>query len=164
MQTELDKLAGEYRVLGIDRQLEYDKFYLYSIITHSTAIEGSTITELESQIMFDNGIALKGISLVEQNMNLDLQAAYEHMRDSERTHADSTIYQLKELSALPMRNTGSEYHIASGDFSSANCNICMLNVTAGVGVWSYMLFNKEPHKLKDFSDALNISALLISMP
>lgn len=27
--------------------------------------------------MFDNGIALKGKSLIEQNMNLDLKAAYE---------------------------------------------------------------------------------------
>ena len=27
--------------------------------------------------MFDNGIALKGKSLVEQNMNLDLKVAYE---------------------------------------------------------------------------------------
>ena len=53
MKSELEKLVGRYRELGIDRQLDYDKFYLYSIITHSTAIEGSTITELENQIMFD---------------------------------------------------------------------------------------------------------------
>ena len=72
MKTELEELVGRYRELGIDQQLDYDKFYLYSIITHSTAIEGSTITELENQIMFDNGISLKGKSLVEQNMNLDL--------------------------------------------------------------------------------------------
>lgn len=65
--------------MGIDRQIDYDKFYLYSIITHSTAIEGSTITELENQIMFDNGIAFKGKTLVEQNMNLDLKAAYERV-------------------------------------------------------------------------------------
>ena len=77
MKSRLEELVGRYRELGIDRQLDYDKFYLYSIITHSTAIEGSTITELENQIMFDNGIALKGKSLVEQNMNLDLKAAYE---------------------------------------------------------------------------------------
>ena len=60
MKSELEKLVGRYRELGIDRQLDHDKFYLYSIITHSTAIEGSTITELENQIMFDNCIALKG--------------------------------------------------------------------------------------------------------
>lgn len=62
MRSNLEELVGRYRTLGIDRQLDYDKFYLYSIITHSTAIEGSTITELENQIIFDNGIALKGIA------------------------------------------------------------------------------------------------------
>lgn len=59
MKSELEKLVGRYRELGIDRQLDYEKFYLYSIITHSTAIEGSTITELENQIMFDNGKLLR---------------------------------------------------------------------------------------------------------
>ena len=27
-----------YRSLGIDQQIDYKKFYLYSIITHSTAL------------------------------------------------------------------------------------------------------------------------------
>ena len=27
-----------YRALGIDQQIDYKKFYLYSIITHSTAL------------------------------------------------------------------------------------------------------------------------------
>ena len=77
MNTELENLVSTYRKLGIDRQIDYDKFYLYSIITHSTAIEGSTITEVENQIMFDHGISLKGKSIEEQNMNLDLKVAYE---------------------------------------------------------------------------------------
>lgn len=157
MKTELEELVGRYRELGIDRQLDYDKFYLYSIITHSTAIEGSTITELENQIMFDNGIALKGKSLVEQNMNLDLKAAYERVLDYAYNHADITIDRLKELSALTMRNTGSEYHTAIGDFSSANGDLRLLNVTAGVGGRSYMAYNKVPQKLKEFCELLNAS-------
>ncbi len=155
MKTKLEKLVDRYRKLGIDRQLDYDKFYLYSIITHSTAIEGSTITELENQIMFDNGIALKGKSLVEQNMNLNLKAAYERALVFARDHADITVDRLKELSALTMKNTGSEYHTALGDFSSANGDIRLLNVTAGVGGRSYMAFNKVPTKLKEFCDTLN---------
>lgn len=155
MKSELEKLVGRYRELGIDRQLDYDKFYLYSIITHSTAIEGSTITELENQIMFDNGIALKGKSLVEQNMNLDLKAAYERALIFAREHADVTVDRLKELSALTMKNTGSEYHSALGDFSSTNGDIRLVNVTAGVGGRSYMAFNKVPQKLKEFCDTLN---------
>lgn len=155
MKSRLEELVGRYRELGIDRQLDYDKFYLYSIITHSTAIEGSTITELENQIMFDNGIALKGKSLVEQNMNLDLKAAYERTLIFAREHADVTVDRLKELSALTMKNTGSEYHTALGDFSSANGDIRLVNVTAGIGDRSYMAFNKVPQNLKEFCDALN---------
>ena len=157
MKTELEKLVGRYRELGIDQQLDYDKFYLYSIITHSTAIEGSTITELENQIMFDNGIAIKGKSIVEQNMNLDLKAAYERMLVYARSHTDITVDRLKELSALTMKNTGAEYHTALGDFSSANGDLRLLNVTAGVGGKSYMAFNKVPQKLKEYCDALNVA-------
>ncbi len=104
MENKLEELVGRYRALGIDRQLDDDKFYLYSIITQSTAIESSTITELENQIMFDNGIALKGKTLVELNMNLDLKAAYERVLEFARTHVDVTVERLKELSALTMKN------------------------------------------------------------
>lgn len=162
MKTMLEELVNRYRELGIEQQLDYDKFYLYSIITHSTAIEGSTITELENQIMFDNGIALKGKSLAEQNMNLDLKAAYERALIYARNHDDITIDRLKELSALTMKNTGSEYHTALGDFSSSNGDIRLLNVTAGIGGRSYMSFNKVPLKLKEFCDTLNKSRLKAS--
>ena len=46
MANRLERLVARYRALEIDRQIDYDKFYLYSLITHSTAIEGSTITEM----------------------------------------------------------------------------------------------------------------------
>ncbi len=155
MKSKLEDLVGRYRQLGIDRQLDYGKFYLYSIITHSTAIEGSTITELENQIMFDNGIALKGKSLLEQNMNLDLKAAYERALNFAGEHVDVTIARLKELSALTMKNTGSVYHTMLGDFSSSDGDLRLLNVTAGVGGRSYMNFNKVPVRLDEFCNELN---------
>ena len=37
----LMKLLQQYKTLGISDQIDFDKFYLYSIITHSTAIEGT---------------------------------------------------------------------------------------------------------------------------
>lgn len=42
------KLLEQHKELGISKQIDYEKFYLYSIITHSTAIEGSTVTEVEA--------------------------------------------------------------------------------------------------------------------
>lgn len=58
--------------------MDYQKFYLYSIVTNSTAIEGSTVTEIENQLLFDEDIAAKGRSLTEQMMNVDLKDAYLH--------------------------------------------------------------------------------------
>ena len=37
MSHNLEQLINRYRELGIDQQIDYDKFYLYSLITHSTA-------------------------------------------------------------------------------------------------------------------------------
>jgi Fic family protein len=156
MGNKLIDLIKEYKRLGIDQQLDYDKFYLYSIITHSTAIEGSTITELENQIMFDEGLSLKGKTLIEQHMNLDLKAAYERCMQFARQHQDVTVEKLKELSALTLKNTGTTYHTMLGDFSSANGDLRLVNVSAGIGGKSYMSFQKVPSRLQEFCESLNV--------
>ena len=155
MANKLEQLVTKYRELGIDNQIDYEKFYLYSLITHSTAIEGSTITELENQIMFDHGVSLKGKSIEEQSMNLDLKAAYEMAIELAKQHKPITIDMLISLSALVMKNTGKEYNTALGNFSSARGELRLLNVTAGVGGRSYMNYSKVPAKLAEFCDHLN---------
>ena len=155
MVNKLEQLVTRYRDLGIDSQIDYDKFYLYSLITHSTAIEGSTITELENQIMFDHGVSLKGKSIEEQSMNLDLKVAYEKAIELAKLHKPITIDMLISLSALVMKNTGKEYNTALGNFSSARGELRLLNVTAGVGGRSYMNYSKIPAKLAEFCERLN---------
>jgi len=154
-EKELESLLIRYNRLGINQQIDYDKFYLYSIITHSTAIEGSTLTEIENQLLFDQGISSGGRTLVEQYMNLDLKAAYERAIVLADNHSSISVDILKELSSLSMKNTGRIYHTALGDFSSAEGDIRLVNVSAGIGGKSYMSFNKVPQKLKDFCDSLN---------
>ena len=155
MANKLEQLVTKYRELGIDNQIDYYKFYLYSLITHSTAIEGSTITELENQIMFDHGVSLKGKSIEEQSMNLDLKVAYEKAIEIAKQHKPITIDMLISLSALVMRNTGKEYKTALGEFSSARGELRLLNVTAGVGGRSYMNYSKASTKLAEFCEKLN---------
>ena len=155
MGDKLGQLVTRYRELGIDNQIDYDKFYLYSLITHSTAIEGSTITELENQIMFDHGVSLKGKSIEEQSMNLDLKAAYEKAIELAKQHTPITTDMIISLSALVMKNTGKEYNTALGNFSSARGELRLLNVTAGVGGRSYMSYSKVPAKLAEFCEHLN---------
>lgn len=155
MITGLENIIHEYRRLGIDQQIDYDKFYLYSLITHSTAIEGSTITEVENQLIFDQGISIKGKSIEEQNMNLDLKAAYEKSIEYARAHSPITTEMLTELSSLVMKNTGKEYKTALGDFSSAKGQLRLLNVTAGFWGKSYMNYSKVPAKLDELCERIN---------
>ena len=152
---ELVALIGRYKELGIDSQIDYEKFYLYSIITHSTAIEGSTVTELENQMLFDEGISAKGKTIVEQMMNLDLKRAYEESIRLAKEKTPITVDVLKALSKLVMQNTGSTYKTALGEFSSANGDLRLVNVTAGVGGKSYLSYQKVPAKLQEFCHWLN---------
>ena len=156
MANKLERLITQYKELGIDNQIDYDKFYLYSLITHSTAIEGSTITELENQIMFDHGVSLKGKSIIEQSMNLDLKTAYEQSIELAKQHTPLSIEMLISLSALVMKNTGKVYKTILGNFSSACGDLRLLNVSAGIGGHSYMNYSKVPAKLAEFCERLNV--------
>ena len=154
---EMDRLGEvlrEYERLGIRQQINYEKFYLYSIITHSTAIEGSTMTEIENQLLFDEGIAAAK-PMPEQLMNLDLKHAYESAFSLAERHEEITPQILCELSALLMKNTGSVYNTIAGTFSSADGDFRLLNVSAGRGGKSYIAWQKVPGRLAEFCSWLN---------
>ena len=148
------QVMQEYNQLGIKEQLDYEKFYLYLIITHSTAIEGSTITEVENQLLFDEGIS-PAKKLTEQFMNLDLKAAYEKAFALAAKHTRITTEVLCSLSAILMKNTGSDYNTIAGSFSSAKGELRLLNVSAGRGGKSYMSWQKLPQRLEEFCAWLN---------
>ena len=149
------RLLQQHKELGISEQIDYQKFYLYSIITHSTAIEGSTVTEVEAQLLFDEGITSSKRTMMEQQMNLDLKAAYDYGMQWIKQHEDITVDWLVLLASKVMARTGSEYHAAGGDFSAAKGELRKLNVTAGLGGKSYMSYLKVPSRLETFCEELN---------
>ena len=153
--TELEQVLNEYLSLGINQQLDYDKFYLYSIITHSTAIEGSTVTEIEAQLLFDEGITSSKRTIAEQMMNLDLKKAYEQCFEYAKNHEKITIDLLCKLSGIAMEHTGSTFNTIAGSFSSAKGDLRLVNVSAGRGGKSYLAWQKVHDKLQEVCDYLN---------
>jgi Fic family protein len=149
------RLLQQHKALGISDQIDYNKFYLYSIITHSTAIEGSTVTEVEAQLLFDEGITSSKRTMTEQMMNLDLKVAYEYGMQWIKRHEPITVDWLITLASKVMARTGSEYHSMGGDFSAAKGELRKLNVTAGAGGKSYMSYQKVPSRLATFCEELN---------
>ena len=154
-KNKLLRLLQQHKKLGISDQIDFDKFYLYSIITHSTAIEGSTVTEVENQLLFDEGIASSKRTMMEQMMNLDLKVAYDYGREWIRHHEPITTNWLILLASKVMARTGSEYSAMGGNFSAAKGELRKLNVSAGLGGKSYMSYQKVPERLVDFCNELN---------
>ena len=159
MDKELDIRIEEalraYLASGVEEQVDYQKFYLYSIVTHSTAIEGSTVTEIENQLLFDEGIAAKNRSLTEQMMNVDLKDAYLYAFRLVSENPTYTPALLQQLSALVMRRTGSEYSTIAGQFDSSKGDFRLCNVSAGIGGRSYLAYNKVSLAVEEFCKWLN---------
>jgi len=101
--------------------------------------------------------------MAEQLMNLDLKAAYEQSLVFAENHNDISVEMLKKLSSLVMKNTGTIYNTALDAFSSANGDLRLLNVTAGVGGRSYMNYEKVPSKLAGLCESLNNIRKALSM-
>ena len=155
LDIQIDEALNAYRASGVEEQVDYQKVYLYSIVTHSTAIEGSTVTEIENQLLFDEGIAAKGRSLTEQMMNVDLKDAYLYAFRVASENPTYTPQLLQQLSALVMRRTGSEYSTIAGHFDSSKGEFRLCNVSAGIGGRSYLAYNKVPRAVDDFCSWLN---------
>lgn len=146
---EIEQLYQTFQELGINEAVDYDKYYLYSLITHSTAIEGSTLTELDTQLLFDEGVTAKGKPLVHHLMNEDLKQAYDFAKAESEQLVQITPVFLQRLNAVLMRTTGSVHSVMGGSFDSSKGEFRLCGVTAGVGGQSYMNYIKVPAKVDE---------------
>lgn len=153
--SNLNQALQKFNSFGIGEQFDFQKLYLYSLVTHSTAIEGSTVTEVENTLMFDEDIVPGGRTVTEQLMNLDLKRAYDFVARQVPEKPEITVDYLKKLSDLVMRNTGSVYNTALGDFDSSAGDLRLVNVSAGHGGKTYPSYQKVPGKLEEFCSWLN---------
>ena len=147
---ELEDLVLEFKRLEIDKEIDYGKFYLYSIISHSTQIEGSTLSELDTQLLFDDGITSSGQPIIFHLMNLDLKKAYDYAITLSVMKREITIDLIKKFSALLMQRTGAIHNSISGTWDSSKGDFRLHGVTAGFGGRSYLNFNKVPDAMNEF--------------
>jgi Uncharacterized conserved protein len=151
----IEKLNKEYSSLNLDEVIDYKKFYLYSIITHSTAIEGSTLTELDTQLLFDEGITAKGKPLTHHLMNEDLRNAYYFAMEEADKKAPITPEFLKKLNSILMNRTGNIHNTMVGSFDSSKGEYRLCGVTAGYGGRSYINYQKVPERVSELCDEIS---------
>ena len=51
------QLIEKYKALGIADIIDHEKFRNVTLIHHSTVLEGSTLTEIETQVLINEGLA-----------------------------------------------------------------------------------------------------------
>lgn len=151
---DIEELNTEFIRLEISQSVDYEKYYLYSLVTHSTAIEGSTLTEMDTQLLFDEGVTAKGKPLVYHLMNEDLKKAYELAKEESKQETEITPAFLQKLNAALMRTTGSVHNAMGGSFDSSKGEFRLCGVTAGVGGRSYMNYQKVPVKVEELCSIL----------
>ncbi len=93
---QITELIEEYQRLNLSESIHFDKFNLYSVTHHSTSIEGSTLTEIETNLLLDEGLTPKGKSLEHSLMTTDHAAALLYVIDEANQKIVNTIY-LNEL-------------------------------------------------------------------
>ncbi|MCD7972917.1 MAG: Fic family protein [Candidatus Azobacteroides sp.] len=152
----IEELIALYKKFNIDNTVDHDKFYLYSIIAHSTAIEGSTLTELDTQLLLDEDIVAKGKSFSYHLMTKDLKDAYVFALRKARDKTPVTPEFLMELNAFVMKSTGSMMNTINGNFDSSKGEFRLCGVTAGMSGQSYLNFRKVPESVSRLCEELNI--------
>lgn len=51
LDKQIEKTLMAYLASGVENQVDYQKFYFYSIVTRSTAIEGRSEVRVSSEII-----------------------------------------------------------------------------------------------------------------
>ena len=128
--NKLENLIADYKQT-MQGQVNMQKFTYYAITYHSTAIEGSTLTEERVYNLLDLDIPARNKPFTEQQMVIDRPKALVFTLNKAKEKAPITETLIQKIGALVVKNTGGIYNTALGIFGSTKGDYRLLNVFAG---------------------------------
>lgn len=128
---DINQLLTGYRELRLEEVIDHERFNLIAIDHHSTRIEGSTLTEIETQVLINERRTPKGKPLEESLMVTDHHAALLFTLGNARERKDLTLDLIQMINFLIMRNTGKLYNTMLGSVDAKTGAFRKGNVTAG---------------------------------
>jgi Uncharacterized conserved protein len=153
MRTDFLNIYEQFKSCHIEDAVDFDRFNEILISHHSTAIEGSSLTESESRVLLADGITAKGKSLEDHNMVADHHAALKKTIELAKAKKKPSPELIQELSALVLRNSGGEINAMGGTYNSANGDFRKSMVH--VGARYFPDFRKVPQKVSDLCELIN---------
>jgi Fic family protein len=124
-------VLDKFRSLHIENSLNFDMMNEILISHHSTAIEGSTLSEEESRILVLNGLTAKGKPLNDHLMMKDHYNALGEIVELSKEKRVINPEFIRKINANVMKNTGGIFNTASGNFDSSKGDWRKVNVYAG---------------------------------
>lgn len=131
MPDNISILLARYKELNLQDVLDHEKFNEYSIVHHSSSIEGSTLTEVETRLLLEEDVTPKGKPLMHSLMVKDHYTALRYVLDTAATKKTITIEFIQHINALVMKNTGSVYNTVFGEIDASKGIFRKGNVSAG---------------------------------
>jgi Fic family protein len=150
--NKLGKLVIDYQQVTRG-QVDMKKFTYYAITYHSTAIEGSTLTEGEVYNLLDQDMSAKNKPFSEQQMVIDHQKALVYTLNRATEKQPLTEHFVHEIGGMVVRSTGNIYNTALGTFDSTKGDYRLVNVHAGAR--TFPNYSKVPNLMKSFIEETN---------
>jgi len=124
-------LLDQYRSLELSTIVDYDKFNHYAITHHSTQLEGSTLTEIETNLLLDEGKTPKGKPLLHSLMVKDHYEALQFVLKESKKERAITLDFIQQINAEVLKSTGAKYNTPLGEVNGAEGEFRKGNVRAG---------------------------------
>lgn len=128
---DITSLIAQYKALHLEEVIDHEKFNLITIDHHSTRIEGSTLTEIEAQVLINEGRTPKGKPLEDSLMVKDHHTALLFTLEAATQGKELTTAFIQRINALVMKGTGKTYHTMLGAVDSTTGAFRKGNVSAG---------------------------------
>ena len=131
MRDTVEKLLSRYQAHRLSEVVDYDKFSRYAITHHSTRIEGSTLTETETQVLLEDGLTPKARPLEHSLMTQDHYRALLFVIQQAEAKTALSVKLIQQINAHVMQHTGQTYNTVLGTVDAAQGEFRKENVTAG---------------------------------
>ena len=113
-ENKIILLIEKFKSLHLSKIIDFDKFNEYAITHHSTSIEGSTLTEIETRLLLEEGVTPKGKPLVHSLMVMDHYNALLFIIKCAKEDKSITPEFIQQINAQVMKQTGSVYETVFG--------------------------------------------------
>lgn len=150
---EVENIISEYPKSPLVQAINFEELYRIAIVHHSSAIEGSTLSLIETQLLLQEGTTAKGKPLEHHLMVQDHYEALKYVLDASKQKVKITGSFIQKINSLVMKRTGGIVNAAAGSFDTSKGDLRLVRVTAGDTF--FVNYQKVPKMLDDLCNDID---------